>query len=518
MREMDPSAKPFVSANAQAYASGVLDLPDNYGIPANPSTGAATNGTTTTSSNPHQQSNVVRMRGLPYTASEDDIRAFVSGYRLEGDGDLTYRRGEAYLRMESGAEARRFVEEKNHGHVGERYVELQVSTAKALQEAKDRIVAASSVNPVIRMRGLPFTVSEEEVRAFFDDIFPSRDTVLSLRFGLDCDERRTGEAFLELATEEAAELSMTKTKGQLGGRFVDVARSSANERETVLLASSRRVRLINPPSKSNTSSRHHNHNNNNNGANRSGSNTNNNNSSSRESSNRPSAPVPLTTSPLIPQPRSGTNLMRGPRGSSAMSPLPAAMGYPPTDPAAAAAAMSLLQWNAMMALNTAMMMSAFPPAVGMGGAASLPGGNGGGGAQQQRTTSRYIVRVRGLPFSASEETVATFFEDVDIPPQGVHMVYNAQDKPTGEAFVEVSTEVDVQRALQHNGAALGHRYIEVFRSSAADMQRLSGGALPGEVPSPAGNLAAAGMPPMPMSVPQMMPGMFYSPMMLPTFF
>ena len=57
------------------------------------------------------------------------------------------------------------------------------------------------------------------------------------------------------------------------------------------------------------------------------------------------------------------------------------------------------------------------------------------------------VRVRGLPFSASEETVATFFDDVDILLK-VCMVYNAQDKPTGEAFVEVSTEADVHTALR----------------------------------------------------------------------
>jgi hypothetical protein len=89
--------------------------------------------------------------------------------------------------------------------------------------------------------------------------------------------------------------------------------------------------------------------------------------------------------------------------------------------------------------------------------------------------NRFAVRGRGLPFSANEAMIAEFFDDVKIPRQGVHMVLNLQDRPTGEAFVEVETEEDVQLALNHNGGALGHRYIEVFRSSIADMNRLGGG-------------------------------------------
>lgn len=119
-----------------------------------------------------------------------------------------------------------------------------------------------------------------------------------------------------------------------------------------------------------------------------------------------------------------------------------------------------------------------------GGGGMIPGGRGGGlppsfssftgPMMMQRAPSQFVVRVRGLPFSANEGTVAEFFTDVRIPPHGVHMVYNAQERPTGEAFVEVMSEEDVALALRHSGAALGHRYIEVFRSSGNDMSRLGG--------------------------------------------
>jgi len=72
--------------------------------------------------------------------------------------------------------------------------------------------------------------------------------------------------------------------------------------------------------------------------------------------------------------------------------------------------------------------------------------------------------------------VADFFPDMSIPQHGVHLVlHGPNDKPTGEAFVEVMTEDDVEKALNRSGAAMGSRYIEVFRSSMSDMTRLESG-------------------------------------------
>ena len=58
--------------------------------------------------------------------------------------------------------------------------------------------------------------------------------------------------------------------------------------------------------------------------------------------------------------------------------------------------------------------------------------------------------------------------------QGVHMVYNAQGHPSGEAFIQMEAEAAAQTTAldRHNKyMQIGrkHRYIEVFQCSADDM-------------------------------------------------
>jgi heterogeneous nuclear ribonucleoprotein F/H len=109
-----------------------------------------------------------------------------------------------------------------------------------------------------------------------------------------------------------------------------------------------------------------------------------------------------------------------------------------------------------------------------------------------------VIRMRGLPYTANESTIADFLAGVNIPAQGVHMVYNANERPTGEAFVEVCSEADVQAALALNHHTLGKRYIEVFRSSQGEMLRLQ----MGEAVIPEGSFYPHHQAPSPSHMPQ----------------
>ena len=74
----------------------------------------------------------------------------------------------------------------------------------------------------------------------------------------------------------------------------------------------------------------------------------------------------------------------------------------------------------------------------------------------------HVVRLRGIPFQANASDIAQFLSGVAIRPMGVHMVYNHEDRPSGEAFVELMSEPDVDAALRYDKRNLGSRYIEVF--------------------------------------------------------
>merc|ERR1712012_835812 len=140
-----------------------------------------------------------------------------------------------------------------------------------------------------------------------------------------------------------------------------------------------------------------------------------------------------------------------------------------------------------------------------GGSGGGGGGGGGGGAlqapllpcippvppmavipQQLITagTRKDCIRLRGLPYEAQVEHILEFLGDhaKNIVYQGVHMVFNAQGQPSGEAFIQMDGEGSAFGAANHRHhryMVFGkkQRYIEVFQCSGEDMSLvLTGGA------------------------------------------
>ncbi|WAQ97079.1 HNRH2-like protein [Mya arenaria] len=93
----------------------------------------------------------------------------------------------------------------------------------------------------------------------------------------------------------------------------------------------------------------------------------------------------------------------------------------------------------------------------------------GGGAMQGGFGSTYVsktghsVHMRGLPFQADNQDVADFFSP--LVPVKVEFEYNAQGKPTGEANVDFSTHQEAKEAMKKHKANMQHRYIELFLNS-----------------------------------------------------
>ena len=83
----------------------------------------------------------------------------------------------------------------------------------------------------------------------------------------------------------------------------------------------------------------------------------------------------------------------------------------------------------------------------------------------------YVVRLRGLPFTASLTDVLQFFAGLDIvrSPPGVVFTCTPDGRPSGEAYVEFMTAAAQQSALQRHKQQLGTRYIELFPSSKGDL-------------------------------------------------
>jgi len=84
----------------------------------------------------------------------------------------------------------------------------------------------------------------------------------------------------------------------------------------------------------------------------------------------------------------------------------------------------------------------------------------------------FVVRLRGLPWSTTNEEILKFFEDCHIVGglNGIHMTYTREGRLTGEGYLELQDEEDVEKALKKHNEHLGTRYIEVFRSKRSEME------------------------------------------------
>uniref|UniRef100_A0A2K5R0Q7 RRM domain-containing protein n=1 Tax=Cebus imitator TaxID=2715852 RepID=A0A2K5R0Q7_CEBIM len=76
-----------------------------------------------------------------------------------------------------------------------------------------------------------------------------------------------------------------------------------------------------------------------------------------------------------------------------------------------------------------------------------------------------FVRLRGLPFGCTMEETVQFFSGLEIVPNGITLPVDPEGKITGEAFVQFASQELAEKALGKHKERIGHRYIEVFKSS-----------------------------------------------------
>eukprot|EP01105_Mastigella_eilhardi_P016705 TRINITY_DN3823_c0_g1_i1.p1 TRINITY_DN3823_c0_g1~~TRINITY_DN3823_c0_g1_i1.p1 ORF type:complete len:748 (-),score=199.36 TRINITY_DN3823_c0_g1_i1:112-2052(-) len=316
---------------------------------------------------------VVKLRGLPYTATEKDIIEFFHPLAIhQGDGvhivlNLHGRpSGEAFVEFLSEEDAVKALA-RHRQHLGRRYVEVFKASRAEMEralESKDpnvtsgMTVLGSLCDPgtdyqsqnILRMRGLPYSATVEDIQEFFRgfDLVPDGIHLICGRDG-----RSTGDAFAEFTTEEMTLRALTaRHKASMGTRYVELFRSSKGE----LLC-------------------------------------------------------------------------------------------------------MLEQRLGVKAYNVYAAVSALPQA-------GLDGGDAAGGGSR----AEYLcVRMRGLPYSATERDIVQFFDRINVVPGGVHFMYNEQDRPSGDAYVEFASEADVQLAMHKHREEMQNRYIELFRCSKLEM-------------------------------------------------
>uniref|UniRef100_A0A8C5BMV6 Epithelial splicing regulatory protein 2 n=1 Tax=Gadus morhua TaxID=8049 RepID=A0A8C5BMV6_GADMO len=200
---------------------------------------------TCSKTDPVDSETVIRARGLPWQSSDQDIARFFKGLNIAKGGVALClnaqgrRNGEALVRFVN-EEHRDLALERHKHHMGSRYIEVYKATGEEFLKiaggtSNEVAQFLSKENQVIiRMRGLPFTATPQDVLSFLGPESPVTDGAEGLLFVKYPDGRPSGDAFVLFSCEEYAQNALRKHKQILGKRYIELFRSTAAEVQQVL--------------------------------------------------------------------------------------------------------------------------------------------------------------------------------------------------------------------------------------------------------------------------------------------
>ena len=72
----------------------------------------------------------------------------------------------------------------------------------------------------------------------------------------------------------------------------------------------------------------------------------------------------------------------------------------------------------------------------------------------------FTLHMRGLPFRATQKDVEAFFHPLSVA--DVRFTTDKEGRPSGRAYADFHSKVDLDQAMEQNGDCIGRRYIELF--------------------------------------------------------
>ncbi|XP_012219838.1 heterogeneous nuclear ribonucleoprotein H2 isoform X2 [Linepithema humile] len=354
---------------------------------------------------------VVKMRGLPWSTTVDEIMKFFGDCSISNGKNgvhMTMSRegrpsGEAYVEMDTPEDIEKACK-RDRDHMGHRYIEV----FKAKRGEMEWVVKRSGLNlenamddGCVRLRGLPFGCSKEEIAQFFSglEILPN-----GISLPTDYTGRSTGEAYVQFVNKDVAERALQKHKEKIGHRYIEIFRSSLSEVRASI----------------------------------------------------------------------GPKMRGGPMGGFNQRPAPYTRGD-------RFGGMNRFSNNGRGSRNRDFDNGPWGSGnnygsrggnMGMRGGMDMKGGNYRGNNDSWGGNSGvHSIHMRGLPFKATEQDIADFFRPIE--PVNVRIILENGGRPSGEADVEFATHEEAVKAMCKDKSHMSHRYIELFLNSTGGSSNMS---------------------------------------------
>uniref|UniRef100_A0A6T8QA73 RRM domain-containing protein n=1 Tax=Chlamydomonas leiostraca TaxID=1034604 RepID=A0A6T8QA73_9CHLO len=199
----------------------------------------------------------VKMKGLPFKASPEDIVKFFQGFVLRSDNIFLKRHpdgrpnGEAFIAFESADEARRATQKDREtfgDKFGDRYVRVYPTLESDVGDMQQAVMQQSMAHQqgnghghghsdsVVKIKSLPFDANQLDIIQFFDGFKLKPNGV---QLVVRSDNKPTGEAFVDFeSSEEAARAIREKDhkvfSEKFGDRYVRLIQVSRKEMQATL--------------------------------------------------------------------------------------------------------------------------------------------------------------------------------------------------------------------------------------------------------------------------------------------
>nr|XP_022335060.1 heterogeneous nuclear ribonucleoprotein H-like [Crassostrea virginica] len=166
----------------------------------------------------------VKLRGLPYSATNEDVRKFLKGVNVVGDLHFVDSRdgkpsGICYLKIK--AEDKRKAQRLHLDTIGSRYIEVFLMPSSEIDEIPSSGTPSSkdSVNTIVKIRGLPYSYTRQDIIDFFDglEIVPHGITIPINQPG-----GFLGQALIQFVSPDIAKQALLRNRHYIGNRYIEV--------------------------------------------------------------------------------------------------------------------------------------------------------------------------------------------------------------------------------------------------------------------------------------------------------
>lgn len=193
---------------------------------------------------------IVRLRGLPYNSREHEIMEFLRGLKVRKDNiaflyDLDGKfTGEAFVKLLNESDYKEALS-FHLGDLDKRYIEVYESSEEDFKRAFDSqypdkreyYFSANDLQSevdkdtgIVKIRGLPLSATEEDIRNFFAGFQIKSDGIKrSIING-----RPSGEAFVLFDSVGESQKALTLNNEKISNRFIEITLSSQREYESFL--------------------------------------------------------------------------------------------------------------------------------------------------------------------------------------------------------------------------------------------------------------------------------------------